>query len=150
MVRCLFLLVGGGVLAIAWATAAPAAFSGEPVRFATVQVYLDPQGVPLAAYQVQLTEAGGRMTVVGLENGEHEAFAEPPLYDRAALTAGRADRLILAAYSLLPADRLPTGRTRVATVHVQLRGDGAADFRATLVAAGDPMARPIQATLSIE
>lgn len=120
--------------------------AGSP-RFVTLDIHIDPRGEPLAAYQFELTEADGRMTVVGLENGEHPAFADPPHYDRAAIDAGHADRVIAAAYSLRPASQLPTGRTRVCTVHVQITGSAAPQFQLTLVAAGDAEARPIDATI---
>ena len=118
--------------------------------FQTLEIYLDPQGSPLGAYQFELTEAHGRMTVVGLENGEHPAFAQPPFYDHAAVSSGRADRVIAAAYSLRPAASLPTGRTRVCTVHVQLTGAGEPEFELSLVVAGNAEGRPIPATIEFE
>jgi len=128
---------------------APAREAGAST-FQTLDIYLDPQGTPLGAYQFELTEADGRMTVVGLENGEHPAFAQPPFYDESAVSAGRADRVIAAAYSLRPPERLPTSRTRVCSVHVQIAGEGEPEFVLNLVAAGNAAGRPIPATIEFE
>jgi len=132
----------------------PAPAGGPPqatqTTFQTLDIYLDPQGTPLGAYQFELTEADGRMTVVGLENGEHPAFAQPPFYDESAVAAGRADRVIAAAYSLRPPERLPTSRTRVCTVHMQLTGSAAPSYQLTLIAAGNAEGRPIPATIEFE
>ena len=119
-------------------------------RFVTLDIYVDPLGQPLGAYQFELRETNGRMTVVGLENGEHPAFAQPPLYDRAAIDAGGADRVIAASYSLLSPEQLPTTRTRVATVHAQITGGGEPDYQLTLIVAGDADARPIQAKVDLK
>jgi hypothetical protein len=119
------------------------------VRFAAVDIYVDSTG-PLAAWQFELTEATGAMAVVGVENGDSRAFPDAPHFDRAAVEQGRADRIIVADYSLASADQLPRGRTRVATVHVQLTGGRAPDFQLRLIAAGDPSGRPIAAEAVLE
>ncbi len=156
MKRRLRLIAVGYALAIAVATPLALGQAGRDAtpagaaRFLAVDIYVDPLGKPLAAYQFELREAGGRMLVVGLENGEHAAFGNPPLYDRAAIGAGRADRVIAASYSLLPPDQLPTTRTRVATIHMQIVGESRPDFELTLIAAGDANARPIPATLELQ
>ena len=55
------------------------------VRFAPVDVYLDSGSRPLAAYQFELKVTQGKVKIVGVEGGEHEAFREAPYYDPAAL-----------------------------------------------------------------
>lgn len=85
-----------------------------PVRFAYVDIVLDAGDVPLAAWQVEL-DAGRGVTIVGVEGGEHAAFAEPPYYDPKAMMR---DRVILGA--LDTGNDLPVGKTRVARVHVQI------------------------------
>src|SRR5262249_39121012 len=95
-------------------TAARAVESAEgPIRFRPVHVYVDPAGAPLAAYQLEIVVDGNAM-IVGVEGGEHPAFARPPHYDPAALAGGR---IILAAFDT--GTELPTQRTRVATVHMR-------------------------------
>jgi len=59
------------------------------VRFAVVDVYVDSGNQPLAAYQCGLTAARGDVKIVGVEGGEHAAFAEPPYYDPAAMMNDR-------------------------------------------------------------
>jgi len=115
-----------------------------PIRFRPVDVYVDPHGQPLAAYQVEITAAGSAM-IVGVEGGAAPAFAWPPHHDPAALTH---KRIIIAAFSTDAA--LPTGRTRVATVHMRESGPGQPTYRATLQVAGGPDGRPIHATVDLE
>lgn len=107
--------------------AAPIENAAALSRFEAVHVYIDPMGEPMAAYQFELSAENAQLTVVGLENGGHPAFAEPPYFDRGAVEAGKADRLIVAAFSLLPDSELPRKRTRVATVMVRVKMDGDGD-----------------------
>jgi hypothetical protein len=119
--------------------AAPAEFS-----FAAVDVYID-SAEPLAAWQFELTDSAGSMTVVGVENGASAAFASAPHYDLDAVQDDRADRIIVADYSLADSAELPRGRTRVATIHVRLQGARAPDFELRLIAAGNAEGQPITA-----
>ena len=125
-------------------------FGQQPgtVRFETVAVYIDSAG-PLAAWQFELSERNGSMTVVGVENGDSAAFGDAPYYDLGAVSRGSADRIIVADFSLADEPDLPTGSTRVATVHVQLSGRADPDYQLRLIAAGDADGRPMQATISL-
>jgi len=114
------------------------------VRFEAFDVLVDTGSSPLAAWQVELSVPSGRATIVGVEGGEHEAFAEPPYYDPRALTKGR---IVLAAFST--ADSLPQGTTRVARVHVQVRGPEPVDWNTVLVVAGAPDGRALDASLEL-
>jgi hypothetical protein len=124
----------------------------EPIvvqpTFEAVHVYIDSGDVPLAAYQFELTSAQGAMQIVGVENGEHAAFGEPPFYDRKAVEGGQAERIIIAAFSTADAEQLPTGKTRVATVH--LRTIGGAGVNIELRAAADAQGNKIQPTITFE
>jgi hypothetical protein len=81
--------------------------------FTAVDVYVD-SPKPLAAWQVEIrTDA----TIVGVEGGEPKAYAEPPFYDPKALRGGR---IVLAAFTTDAAP--PSGRIRVARLHLQERG----------------------------
>lgn len=128
-------------------TAAP--LSAQQIRFATVDVYLD-TSAPLAAWQFELTEANGLMTVVGVENGQSRAFGGAPYYDLDAVSSGGADRIIVADFSLAGADTLPRGTTRIATVHVELTGSVEPDYRVRLITAGDSAGRTIEAAISLQ
>lgn len=104
-------------------------------RFTWVDIYADSGDVPLAAYQLELRATSGDFKIVGIEGGEHPAFATPPYYDPAAL---QNHRVILAALST--DDALPTGRTRVARVHVMIQGPPptyAATLTVAATASGD-------------
>jgi hypothetical protein len=121
------------------ATAAP----DGPVRFRPVHVYVDPGGTALAAYQVEIV-ADGNAEIVGVEEGEHDAFAPLPSYDPAALAG---DRIILAAFNT--GSDLPSTRTRVATVNLREVGSTEPAYHASLQIAGDPDGRPIHASVEL-
>jgi len=121
----------------------------ERSRFAVVDVYVD-SNPPVAAWQFELRERRGVMQVVGIEGGEGQGFREPPFYDRRAVARGNSDRVIVASYSLSAAEQLPSGRVRVASVHVRLLGESAPDYDLRLVAAGTADGHPIDAKISLE
>ena len=100
-------------------------------RFAPVHIYLDSGDRPLAAYQFELRAAKGRIWIVGVEGGAHAAFKEAPYYDPAALMH---DRIIIAAFT---GQDFPTGRTRIATIHLQVTGDTAPEYELELTVAAD-------------
>lgn len=122
---------------------------GGGTRFEAVAIYLESR-VPVAAWQFQLHEASGRMRVVGVENGESDAFDGAPYYDLEAVSEGDADRIIVADYSLRPPDELPNGRQRVATVHVQLQGSAEPDYTLRLMAAGGADGESIEASIEFD
>ena len=121
----------------------------EAGRFITVPVFVASADEPLAAYQFELREAENRMRVVGVEGGSVSAFAEPPYFDRQAVEEGRADRIIVAAFSTKAAEALPRGRVHVATVHVHLTGDRDPEWQLTLEQAGNAAAEPIEARIAV-
>lgn len=149
------LTVASGLFAVGLALAAAgirlagAQPAPPAIRFAAIDVFVD-SAEPLAAWQFELTEATGAMAVVGVENGDSNAFAGTPHYDLDAVSAGRADRIVVADYSLAAGAALPVGRTRVATVHVRLAGNRAPDFELQLIAAGNAAGRPIAAAALFE
>jgi hypothetical protein len=134
------------------------------VRFAPVHVYLDPGGKPLAAYQFELVcsvpvraysstdeedNASRRhyepqIKIVGVEGGEHPAFKEAPYYDPAALMN---DRIIIAAFNT--GSDLPTTRTRIATIHLQITGDAEPKYELKLITAADSSAEEIPAQITL-
>ena len=115
------------------------------VRFAPVHIYLDSGSTALAAYQFELKAASGSIKIVGVEGGEHPAFKEAPYYDPAALTQ---DRIIIAAFNT--GSDLPTGRTRIATIHLQISGETEPDYQLELVVAGDADGQELPAELTLE
>ena len=122
---------------------------GNNLRFAALDIYLE-ASEPLAAWQFELGESSGRMQVVGVENGDSAAFRDAPYYDLAAVNDGMADHIIVADYSTSPAVELPAGRSRVATVHIQLEGLAEPDYVLSLMAAGGADGEPIQASIEVE
>lgn len=129
------------ILLLTVATFAHGSSEDPPVRFAFVDVFVT-SAEPLAAYQVDLCDSAHTATIVGIEGGEHPAFSAPPFYDPAAMTS---DRVILAAFTTQAG--LPTGRTRVARVHIQITGTTPPNYVATLTTAGTIGAKKISATV---
>lgn len=115
------------------------------VRFVSLPVYIDSGEATLAAYQFELKTKSGQVKIVGLENGEHPAFAEPPYYDTAALAK---DRIIIAAFNT--GNNLPTGKTRVVTIQLQVIGDVQPQYVLNLTVAADSDGNEIQAKITFE
>lgn len=114
-------------------TALGATLQNPSQRFVTLDVFIDSGSRPLAAYQVRAKDRSGRVALVGIEGGEHPAFAEPPHYDPRAL---RADRVVIAAFDT--GRELPSGETRVATLHVRVPAGVAIDYEVTLEVVAGP------------
>lgn len=95
-----------------------AAIGQEPVggTFRAVDLFVDSGNQPLAAYQLSFACAAGDAKIVGIEGGEHTAFAEPPHYDPKAM---QNNRVVVAAFNTASVGQLPRGRTRIATIHIQ-------------------------------
>ena len=113
-------------------------------RFAAIDIRIDPRGRPLAAYQFELKDESEAATIVGVEGGEHAAFAAPPHYDPAALAGGR---IIVAAYNT--GDVLPALPTRVARIHVRIAEGRSPAFKIALQAAGTTDGTSIEADIAI-
>jgi len=115
------------------------------VRFAPLHVYLDSGNKSLAAYQFELEAFAGQIKIVGVEGGRHEAFKEAPYYDPAALAK---DRIIIAAFNT--GSDLPKGRTRVATIHLQIIGETEPQYELKLIVAADADGKEIPAEITFE
>ena len=142
-----FILAGLLVAGFGWADTAQQ--PTPTVRFGAVDVLVDTGGEALAAYQLELRATTGNVRIVGIEGGEHRGFADPPYYDPAAI---QGDRVIIGAFSTADADTLPKGRTRIATIHVQITGDRQPEYDAelTVSATADGDAIPARLTLETE
>lgn len=131
------------------------------VRFASVDVYVDCGAARLGAWQVDVArredigqgEPAQRVRLVGVEGGEAGAFEAPAYYDPEALMS---ERIKLAAFSVMGASGLPTGKTRVARLHVQIERVGEAGsavfteprFDVRLTVAADGEGNPIDGAAS--
>lgn len=127
------------LISICLVVSVPAQQSGQEnpsvqpaVRFAPLHIYLDSGDKPLAAFQFELKAVAGQIKIVGVESGEHTAFKEPPYYDPAALAN---DRIIIAAFNT--GSDLPTGRTRITTIHLQIIGDIEPEYELDLTVTAD-------------
>jgi hypothetical protein len=115
------------------------------VRFAPLHIYIDSGNKSLAAYQFELKATAGQIKIVGVEGGQSEAFKEAPYYDPAALAK---DRIKIAAFST--GSNLPKGRTRIATIHLQIIGNVEPQYMLKLIVAGDADGQEIPAEISFE
>ena len=127
-----------GLLTEDYSTAQPG------VRFAPLHIYLESCNL-LAAYQFELKATAGQIKIVGVEGGQHKAFKEAPYYDPAALAK---DRIIIAAFST--SRDLPTDRTRIATIHLQIIGDAEPQYELKLIVAADADGKEIPAEITFE
>jgi len=116
-----------------------------PVRFTAVEVMADSGQHPLAAYQLIFTATNAAAKIVGIEGGEHPAFKEPPYSDPRAI---QHERVIIAAFNTAPAAGLPKGRTRVATIHLQVAGGQAPEPLIQLQVAAGPNGQTIPCTVN--
>ena len=108
-------------------------------RFTAVDVMIDPKGQPLAAWQLEFAAETGDISLVGVESGEHPAYAKrPPYYDPAAL-AGK--RIIVGDYSLDP--DLPKTKTRVVRLMLEIKGDAKPHYVTKIMAAANADGNPI-------
>lgn len=125
---------------------APTAVAATAVRFESLDVVID-SPEPLAAWQFELTDRNGAMLIVGVENGDSEAFNDAPYFDLDAVQSGNAERIIVADFNAQPSAALPTGATRIATVHVRYNTFTDPDYALRLVAAGNAAGEPIDAAI---
>jgi hypothetical protein len=112
-----------------------------------VNIYLDSKSAPLAAYQLEFVATNGAVKIVGIEGGEHAAFNEAPFYDPKAI---QRERVIIAAFSTETAAKLPTGKTRVATIHIQITGSEEPAFELKLQTAADSQGNKVLVEASFE
>ncbi len=115
------------------------------VRFQAVDIYVDSMDQPLAAYQIEFAANTEAVKIVGIEGGEHPAYKEAPYYDPRAI---QREQVVIAAFNTAPADNLPTGRTRIATVHLQISGDAEPGFIARLKTAATIQGEKVAATVT--
>jgi len=116
-------------------------------RFRAVDIYVDSGSTPLAAYQLEFAATNGVAKIVGIEGGEHPAFRQPPFYDPKAI---QSERVIIASFSTGSANDLPTGRTRVATIHYQTTDTQPPRFELKLQTAGNAQGNKLPAQASFE
>lgn len=114
-------------------------------RFEALEIWID-AAEPIAAWQFELRDGNGHTTIVGVENGDSDAYEEAPYYDRGAVDSGEAERIVVADFSL--ADNLPRGHFRLATVHVMIDG-GEPEFELTLVTATNRDGQRVDASISV-
>ena len=124
----------------------PAEVAQDSIRFEAIDVFLDSGDLPLAAWQLELRSLTQDVEIVGIEGGEHPAFKEPPYYDPRAMNN---NRVILGAFNTGSNNQLPSGRSRVARVHVQITGSGERLWHTELTTSAASDGRHIPAELSI-
>ena len=122
----------------------PVSATQPVIRFTAVDVFVDSGEQPLAAYQFEFAAEVGGIKIVGIEGGEHSAFAEPPYYDEAAMNH---DRAIIAAFNT--GRDLPRGKTRIARLHLQITGGPEPQYAVKLDVAGSTDGSEIEAVVTV-
>lgn len=117
----------------------------DKTRFEAIDVFVDSGIQSLAAWQLEMKSTANDVQIVGIEGGEHPAFKEPPYYDSRAMNS---NRVIIAAFST--DENLPSGRSRVARIHVQVRGPGARTWMSELMTSATADGTRIPAEISIQ
>ncbi|MCX6929850.1 MAG: hypothetical protein NT154_42555 [Verrucomicrobia bacterium] len=115
-------------------------------RFCAVDIYVDSGSTPLAAYQLEFAATNGVAKIVGIEGGEAPAFHQPPFYDPKAI---QHERVVIASFSTATAG-LPTGKTRIATIHYQTTDTQPPQFALRLQTAGDMQGNKLSVKASFE
>jgi len=123
------------------------AVTNQTIRFQAVDIFIDSKETPLAAYQLEFLVKTGDTKVVGVEGGEHPAFKDAPFYDPKAI---QHERVIIAAFSTSSGDKLPKGKTRVATIHLQITGERNPDCAVQLETAATLEGRRIPVETTFE
>jgi hypothetical protein len=116
-------------------------------RFCAVDLFIDSGSTPLAAYQVRFAITNGAAKIVGIEGGEHPAFRQPPFYDPKAI---QNEVAIIASFNASPAAQLPSGKTRVATIHLRTTGSRSPQFELKLQTAANAQGTKIGCDVSFE
>ena len=129
------------------ASLAQPAVTNQSVRFQAMDIFIDSKETPLAAYQLEFLVKSGDAKVVGVEGEEHPAFRDAPFYDPKAI---QHERVIIAAFNTTSADKLPKGKTRVATIHLQVTGERNPDYIVNLETAATPEGKKIVAETTYE
>ena len=135
-----------GWLAILFCALTISVFGQQPaanVHFRAIDIYVDSGKIPLAAYQLEFSVTNVPTQSVGIEGGSAKVFHEPPFYDPKAM---QGERVIIAAFSTEAPEQLPSGKTRVATIHIMTTGDVRPKFELKLRAAADTTGKRISAT----
>jgi hypothetical protein len=124
--------------------AAPLQQTGS--RFVAVDILIDPNGQPLAAWQIEFAAETGQVSLVGVETGDHPAYnARPPYYDPAALAG---NRVIIGDYSL--AGELPRKSFRAARLMLEIRGDAQPQYATKVMAAANPDGKSVPVTVTVK
>ena len=117
------------------------------LRFLSVDLFIDTKDQPLAVYQLEFSATKDLVKIVGVEGSSHEAFREAPHFDPSAL---QQERILLAAFNTAAADKLPRGKVRIATIHLQVTGENDPVFqvKSSIIATID--GKPIEAAVTAE
>lgn len=120
--------------------------STRAAEFAVFDVYVDSRGEPLAAYQVKISDQNAAIKIVSVEGGKHPSYTEAPKFDPKAI---QRNVIKIAAFSVDRREKLPTGRVRVASLHVEIGPGLTPAWKAVVETAARPGGGKIKAEVSI-
>ena len=120
--------------------------SSSAAEFAVFDVYVDTGGEPMAAYQLKISDEHAAVKIISVEGGDHASFREAPRFDPKAI---QRDVIKIAAFSLDAMNKLPSGRVRIASLHVEIGPGLTPEWKAVVEAAARPGGEKIAAEVSI-
>ncbi|MCI0363933.1 MAG: hypothetical protein L0Y44_14875 [Phycisphaerales bacterium] len=140
-------LSGAAILDERWSSIERDGAAPATIKFDAVEIWIDSKDQPLAAYQLEFKAVAGDVKIVGIEGGEHSEFASPPYYDPRAM---QQERVIIASFSTARVEALPSGRTRLATIHVQTSGDKEPEYEVKPAVLATIDGKPIEARIELK
>jgi hypothetical protein len=115
----------------------------EGASFRVIDIFLDPKGKSLGAYQLGWKVTTQNARIVGIEGGDHPAFRNPPQYDPRAI---QGERLVVAAFNAGAEKSLPRGRIRIGSIHIEAAPSAICRFEIENLEAADVQGRRISVT----
>jgi len=88
----------------------------EGASFRVIDIFLDPKGKSLGAYQLHWKITTPNARIVGIEGGDHPAFRNPPQYDPRVI---QGERVVVAAFNAAAEKSLPKTKIRIGSIHIE-------------------------------
>jgi hypothetical protein len=115
-------------------------------EFAVYDIFLDPDGNSLAAYQIKIWDRNAAIKIISVEGGEHTAFKDAPFFDPKAI---QRNIIKLASFRVGTTETLPKSKTRIASLHVEIGPGLKPDLAVRLEAAARPGGGKLHPAVSI-
>jgi hypothetical protein len=115
----------------------------ERASFRVIDIFVDPKGKSLGAYQLHWKVTTQNARIVGIEGGDHPAFRNPPQYDPRSI---QGERVVVAAFNTGAEKSLPKGRIRIGSIHIEAAAAAICRFEIENLEAADAQGGRISVT----